>query len=139
MVSLRNYDNLFLFILIIPIINVVSSLATPFFPGILNPGIIRGILLSLFLGWYMLSKYKSSIITLPTILFSIYLFVLCWFSAEQSTSLYIYNKVVITSLMFVVGFQTFNQPDKLFWLLRIIMVSLFIMELYFLYSNIFLS
>jgi hypothetical protein len=135
MVSLRNYDNLFLFILIIPIINVVSSLATPFFPGILNPGIIRGILLSLFLGWYMLSKYKSSIITLPTILFSIYLFVLCWFSAEQSTSLYIYNKVVITSLMFVVGFQTFNQPDKFFWLLRVIMVSLFIMELYFLYSN----
>lgn len=134
--KLKTYDSLFLFILTIPIINVVSSLATPFFPGILNPGVLRGIVLSIFLCWFMLTKYKSNIITLPTILFAIYLFVLCWFSAEQTTSLYIYNKVLITTLMFVVGFQTFNDPDKFFWLLRVIMVCLLILELYFLYSNI---
>jgi len=132
---LKQFDRLFLFILMIPIINVVSSLATPFFPGFLNPGVIRGILISLFLVWFMVVKYKSNVITIPSLIFAVYLFILCWFSSEQTTSLYIYNKVVITILMFVVGFQAFNSPDRFFWLLRSVVICLFILELYFVYSN----
>lgn len=132
---LKQFDRLFLFKLMIPIINVVSSLATPFFPGFLNPGVIRGILISLFLVWFMVVKYKSNVITIPSLIFAVYLFILCWFSSEQTTSLYIYNKVVITILMFVVGFQAFNSPDRFFWLLRSVVICLFILELYFVYSN----
>lgn len=134
--SEKKYGLLFQFILIIPILNVVSSLATPFFPGALNPGIIRGVILSLFLIWYMFIMYKHNFISAPTIIFVLYLFILCWFSSEPLTSLYIYNKVIITSLMFIVGLQTFNTMNKFKLLLRVIVIALILQELYFLYSNV---
>ena len=132
----KGYSTLFIFILILPIFNVISSLATPFYPGAFNPGVIRGIILTLFLLWYMLTVYKHNSISLPSIIFIFYLFVLCWFSSEPITSFYIYNKVIITSLMFIIGLQTFNTIDKFRLLLRILVVALILQELYFLYSNI---
>ncbi|MBM3186953.1 MAG: hypothetical protein FJZ67_11695 [Bacteroidetes bacterium] len=133
--NLRRYGTLFILILIIPIFNVVSSLATPFFPGTFNPGVIRGIVLTLFLFWYMFKIYRIHSITTPTIIFVLYLFVLCWFSSELMTSLYIYNKVIITSLLFIVSFQTFNTIEKLNLLFRVIVITLLLQELYFLFSN----
>jgi len=133
--SEKKYGLLFQFILIIPILNVVSSLATPFFPGALNPGVIRGIVLTLFLFWYLLVVYQKHSLTIPTIVFVFYLFILCWFSSEPLTSLYIYNKVIITSLLFIVSFQTFNSLEKFNFLLRVIVIALFFQELYFLFSN----
>ena len=132
----KGYSNLFIFILILPIFNVISSLATPFYPGAFNPGVIRGIILTLFLLWYMLTVYKHNSISLPSIIFIFYLFVLCWFSSEPITSFYIFNKVIITSLMFIIGLQTFNTIDKFRLLLRILVMALILQELYFLYSNI---
>lgn len=132
---IRKYGLLFSFILIIPIFNVVFSLATPFFPGALNPGVIRGIVLTLFLFWYLFVVYRKHSLTTPTIVFVFYLFVLCWFSSEPLTSLYIYNKVIITSLMFIVSFQAFNSLEKLNLLLRAIVIALLLQELYFLFSN----
>jgi hypothetical protein len=134
--AIKKYGYLFLFISIIPLFNVVTSLATPFFPGSLNPGIFRGIILSLFLLWYMIILYKHNFITQPTIIFITYLFILCWFSNLPLTSLYIYNKVIITCLMFIVGLQSFNSTEKFKFLLRIIVLSLIFQELYFLYSNV---
>jgi len=126
-----------LLFLIIPVLNVVSSIATPFFSGSLNPGILRGIYLSLYLIWFMIARYKVNVHTSIILIYTLYIFVLCWFSDEPSVSFYIFNKFAINSLMLVVGFYYVKNAESMLYLLRSIMISLVCIISYFVISNIF--
>ena len=129
-------DNLFYFILIIPVLNVVSSIATPFFPGGLNPGVLRGILLTVFLAWYLVAKYKQSKYTNVLMIYTVYIFILCWFSEEVNTSFYIYNKFFVSSLMFVIAFENVRSPKRFLLMQRAFLISLGAIIIYFAFSNV---
>jgi len=128
--------NIFYFFLFIPILNVLSSIATPFYPGPLNPGVLRGVLLSLFFIWFLVSQYKSKQETNILMGYTFYIFILCWFSEEPFTSFYIFNKFAISSLMFVIGFYFITSPIKFLFLQRAFLISVISIIIYFAVSNI---
>jgi hypothetical protein len=128
--------NIFYFFLFIPILNVLSSIATPFYPGALNPGVLRGVLLSLFFIWFLVSQYKSKQETNILMGYTFYIFILCWFSEEPFTSFYIFNKFAISSLMFVIGFHFITSPIKFLFLQRAFLISVISIIIYFAVSNI---
>jgi hypothetical protein len=129
-------NNIFYFFLFIPILNVISSIATPFFSGSLNPGVLRGIILTLFLVWFLINQYKSHQDTNLMMGYTIYIFILCWFSDEPSTSFYIFNKFAISSLMFIVGFHYISSPLKFLYLQRAFLISVVSIIIYFAFSNV---
>ena len=130
-------ENIFYFFLFIPILNVTSSIATPFYPGALNPGVIRGGILSLFLIWFLINKYKSKSDTNLVVGYTFYIFLLCWFSEESSTSFYIFNKFAISSFMFVIGFYFIKSPLRFLYLQRAFLISVVCIIIYFAFSNVF--
>lgn len=130
-------ENIFYFFLFIPILNVTSSIATPFYPGVLNPGVIRGGILSLFLIWFLINKYKSKSDTNLVVGYTFYIFLLCWFSEESSTSFYIFNKFAISSFMFVIGFYFIKSPLRFLYLQRAFLISVVCIIIYFAFSNVF--
>ncbi len=130
-------ENIFYFFLFIPILNVLSSIATPFYPGPLNPGVIRGGILSLFLIWFLINKYKSKPDTNLVVGYTFYIFILCWLSEESSTSFYIFNKFAISSFMFVIGFYFIKSPIRFLYLQRAFLISVVCIIIYFAFSNVF--
>jgi hypothetical protein len=132
----EKFENVFYFFLFIPILNVLSSIATPFFPGFINPGVIRGVILTLFLIWFFVKKYKSKPDTNLLVVYTFYIFVLCWFSEEPSTSFYIFNKFAISSLMFVIGFHYIKSPLRFLYLQRAFLISVVSIIVYFAFSNV---
>ncbi len=126
-----------LLFLIIPILNVTTSIATPFFPGGLNPGILRGAYLTLYLVWFLIARYKMNVQTSLVVIYTFYIFVLCWFADQPSVSFYIFNKFAINSLMLLVGFHYIKNANNMLYLLRSILICLVLILLYFAYSNVF--
>ena len=121
----------------IPLINVVATIFTPYFPGgTLNPGVVRGVFLTLFCIWFLFSKKHLNAITKSTYSFLFYLLLLCFFSSSILTSLYIYNKVFIASLFLPLALYFINTEHKFLILLRICIFVLTILEINFLLSNI---
>lgn len=129
-------ENIFYFFIFIPILNVLSSIATPFYPGPLNPGIIRGIILTFFLVWFFINRYKSKPDTKLVVGYTFYIFILCWFSDEPVTSFYIFNKFAISSLLFVVGFYFIKSPMRFLYLQRAFLISVVSIIVYFAFSNV---
>lgn len=132
----EKFENIFYFFLFIPILNVLSSIATPFYSGALNPGVLRGVLLSLFFIWFLVSQYKSKQETNILMGYTFYIFILCWFSEEPFTSFYIFNKFAISSLMFVIGFHFITSPIKFLFLQRAFLISVISIIIYFAVSNV---
>jgi len=132
----EKFDKLFYFFLFIPILNVLSSIATPFFPGSLNPGMIRGVILTLFLAWFLVTQYKGRQDTNLVMVYTFYIFILCWFSEEPSTSFYIFNKFAISSLMFVIGIHFITSPIRFLYLQRAFLISVVSIVIYFAFSNV---
>lgn len=123
--------------LAIPIINVLATIFTPYFPGgTLNPGVIRGVALTLFCIWFFLSKKHFNTITSSTYVFLGYLFVLCFISQEPLTSLYIYSKVFLASLFLPLALYFINSEYKFLLIMRACIVALGLLELNFVVSNV---
>lgn len=122
--------------LMIPILNVVATIFTPYFPGgSLNPGVIRGVILTIFCIWFILSKKHVNAISKSTYFFLFYLLILCFFSSSILTSLYIYNKVFIASLFLPLALYFLNSEQTFLILIRTSIFALAILELNFLLSN----
>lgn len=123
--------------LMIPLINIVATIFTPYFPGgTLNPGVVRGIFLTLFCLWFLISKNHFNAITKSSYVFLFYLLILCFLSSSILTSLYIYNKVFIASMFLPLAIYFLNTEDKFLILLRICILALGILEINFFLSNI---
>ena len=122
--------------LMIPLLNVVATIFTPYFPGgSLNPGVIRGVFLSMFCIWFLLSKKHVNAISKSTYFFLFYLLILCFFSSSILTTLYIYNKVFIASLFLPLALYFLNSEHTFLILIRTSIFALAILELNFLVSN----
>ena len=135
---LNRVPSVFLIILIIPILNVSAAILTPLFPPrALNPGVIRGIFLTIFTVWFLFTQYKSNTFGKVTIAFLIYLFALCWVSDEFNTSVYIFNKVYIASILLLIGYHYVSNPIRFLLFQRALLVSLLFLELYVVFANLF--
>ena len=122
--------------LMIPLLNVVATIFTPYFPGgSLNPGVIRGVFLTIFCIWFLLSKKHVNAISKSTYFFLFYLLILCFFSSSILTTLYIYNKVFIASLFLPLALYFLNSEHTFLILIRTSIFALAILELNFLVSN----
>lgn len=118
-------------------INVIATIFTPFFQGgTLNPGVVRGIILTLFCIWFILTRAKLNFITNSTYLFLGYLFLLCLFSESFITSFYIYNKVFVASLLLPLSLFFVSSENRFHYFIRSCLISLFLLELNFIISNI---
>ena len=135
---LNRVPNIFLIILLIPIINVSAAILTPLFPPrALNPGVIRGLFLTVFTIWFLFTQYKSNVFGKITIVFLVYIFTLCWLSDDFNTSIYIFNKVYIASILLLIGYHYVKNPIRFLLFQRAFLVSLFLLELYVISANIF--
>ena len=135
---LNRVPNIFLIILLIPIINVSAAILTPLFPPrALNPGVIRGLFLTVFTIWFLFTQYKSNVFGKITIAFLVYIFTLCWLSDDFNTSIYIFNKVYIASILLLIGYHYVRNPIRFLLFQRAFLVSLFLLELYVISANIF--
>lgn len=123
--------------MIIPVINVIATIFTPFFQGgTLNPGVVRGVILALFCIWFILTRAKFNFITNSTYIFLAYLFLLCLFSESFITSFYIYNKVFVASLLLPLSLFFVSSEKRFTYFIRSCLISLFLLELNFIISNI---
>ena len=122
--------------LMIPMLNVVATIFTPYFPGgSLNPGVIRGVILTIFCIWFLLSRKHMNAISKSTYFFLFYLLILCFFSSNILTTVYIYNKVFIASLFLPLALYFLNSEHIFLILIRTSIFALAILELNFLLSN----
>lgn len=132
-------DNfLFSFVLLIPIINAVATSTVNYFPaGTLNPGTVRALLIGLFLLYFVVNKYPKDIVSGFILFFLIYLFVLAILSSNISKSFYEYIKIVLSMLMYPVGFYYINSKEKLLKLNRVYLFVLIFFILDITFANIF--
>ncbi len=127
----------FIVFLMIPVLNVVATIFTPFFQGgTLNPGVVRGIILALFCVWFILTRAKLNTITNSTYIFLVYLLFLCFLSDSFTTSFYIYNKVFVASLFLPLSLYFISSEYKFSLFIRSCLLALLLLELNFLASNI---
>lgn len=125
------------FVIFLPVFNVLASILTPFFAGAFNPGVFRGIVLTLFFVWFLIVKFKLNRFNRLFFIYMLYVLVLCFLSDDILTSLYIYNKFFICSMMFFVGITYINTNLKFLHLLRSFMVGLILLIVYLGISNVF--
>ena len=129
---------LFSFVLLIPIINAIATSTVNYFPaGTLNPGTVRALVIGLFSLYFIVNSYPKDIMSRFILLFLVYLFVLVLLSSNLSKSFYEYIKVVLSMLMYPVGFYFINNKEKLFQLNRVYLFVLILFILDILFANIF--
>ncbi len=137
MISKEKISNEVKIFLIIPLINVAATIFTPYFQGgSLNPGVARGVFLTIFCLWFLFTKKHFNAFSRATYVFLFYLFILCFLSSSVLTSLYIYNKVFIASLFLPLALYFVNTQYKFLLLIRICIMVLTILEMNFLLSNV---
>ena len=127
------------FVLSIPVINIIATITTNYFPPVsINPGSLRAALILMFVALMFIKEDISY--SLPNkfnFIFIIYIFLLVFFSADFTYSLIIFLKVIIASLMFTVGFHYIKSLEMLYRLHISLFIVLGIILLTVFISNIF--
>lgn len=101
------------FVFAIPIIMVLVNLTTGFFPSTsINPGNIRAVVFLIFIVSSYEYYFKNNNENKLLLVFLIYLFTLCFLSSNITYALYVYIKLLITTLMFPIGYYYINNPEK---------------------------
>lgn len=129
----------FVFVLLIPIINIIATITTNYFPpATLNPGSIRVLLILVFIIWMFVKKKLDNLPPIKlTLVFLFYLFLLVMLSSDILYSLYIFIKVAVASLLFIVGYTYINSIKRLYKFHLSLFAVLVIILISILISNIF--
>jgi hypothetical protein len=117
---------------------VIASLTTNYFPaGTLNPGTIRAALLGCFLFYFLFDKFNITLINNLILGFLIYLLILVLISSNVSRGLYVYSQLLMTFLMFPVGYHYFYSKDRFMKLHKVFAVCLTLFVINIFIANIF--
>lgn len=136
--SKKEYYWLFLFLLFIPIINGIANVTTNFFPKTaINPGTIRVFLILMFVILAYSKCYVSNFANNFIFGFAIYWLLLIPFAENLSFNLLQAPKVLLSLMLFPIGYYLINTLKRLeILMLSIILAwSLFILNFYV--ANIF--
>ncbi len=126
------------FVMLIPVLNIM----VPFFVGDIEPrgihlGTIRGGVLLLFCIFFIVKRFPLNEVNLFILFFLLYLLILILFSDNPLSSLYSYINVVISTMMFSVGYYYIRTLDDLRNLNTILVVTTTIICIYLVYTNLF--
>ncbi len=126
------------FVMLIPLINViVPFLMIDYDPGGLHAGTVRGFLIIMFCGYFVFKRLEFWPVNMFIMLFLLYFIIIIVDSNFSYKALYSFSHVVITSLMFSVGYFYIRKFEDLVILNRIFVICLVIICMYLLYANIF--
>ena len=110
-INLRKAE--FLFVLLIPLLNtLVNIFVSPEASGV-HFGIFRAIILFLFCIYFLLKRFRISLISIFVILYLTYFLILLPFSDDLYSSAYLYVQVFTITLLFVIGYQYLDNVEKL--------------------------
>lgn len=132
------YYWLTVFVISIPIINGLASVTTNYFPpATLNPGFVRILLLIVF----VLIAYPRSFVPNSTNLFVVgfafYWILLIPFADNLPLNVIQAPKVILSILLFPIGYYYINSTEKFILLLNSIFIAGFLFVLNFFIANIF--
>jgi hypothetical protein len=100
------------FVLIIPVINAIADITTNFFPeNVISPGNIRATLIGIFIVLFLLHEYPGTRVSRVIIVFLLYLLFLIPLSSRPGYSFNLYLKVVLSTLMYPVGYYFCINQD----------------------------
>ncbi|MBE2278800.1 MAG: hypothetical protein IAE91_00275 [Ignavibacteriaceae bacterium] len=99
-------------LIVIPLVNAITHSSAGYFIGetasfdlgIFSPGYIRGVLVFLFIAYFLFFKKMSDAVSKSTFYFGIYIFITALWSPLLGTSLYVAFKVFSWSAMFAIGY-----------------------------------
>lgn len=129
----------YLFVLLIPVINILASISTNYFPAMsFNPGTIRAFLiLGFVIFMFMTGGIDFSQPNKINLIFLAYIFLLVMFSSDINFSFYIFLKVCIASFLFTIAFQYIRSIEMLYRLHISLFIVLGIILITVLISNMF--
>ena len=129
---------IYVFALLIPVINAIATSTVNYFPpGTLNPGTLRAIVIGLFSIYFVINSYPTDRMSGFILLFLIYLFSLVLLSSNFGKSFYEYIKIVLSMLMFPLGLCVINTREKLLKLNRVYLFVLIFFILDIAFANVF--
>lgn len=136
-VNLAKLDERYAFA--IPIINTIADNTSDYFElgGLGSTGGIRGLLSLLFLLRFILHKYPRGGSNILTLVYLIYIFVLCLLSSNPASSLNFFLKFFISSMMLPVGYYYIKDFSKLRSLTKSVIISIGLVLFFILIANIF--
>ncbi|OFX23717.1 MAG: hypothetical protein A2041_09585 [Bacteroidetes bacterium GWA2_31_9b] len=119
----------------IPVINIIADVTINLYKPI---GIIRGVIILLFLLYFIFTKYKPSKISNRILFFLTFLFFLSLISSNIIESLFNnYIKWFESLLMFAVGYYYIKNENDIYIFLKSLIVCAFIICLNLLFAQIF--
>ena len=128
----------FLFVLAIPVINVIADSTQGYFEaGLLSPGYLRGLILMFFIVLFFKDFFKIETINILILISVVYFFILSFFSSDVLYTQSIFIKYLEASIMFPIGYYYFRNMDQFKKLLQVLRLVLFIYILILIISNVF--
>lgn len=126
------------FVLSIPILFAFAANTTGYFPGrSLNPGTIRGLIMTLFIVLFLLKYRPKDHVNSIIFFYVFYYFFLCFFSSNYSESFYGFFRFFISILMFPVGFVFIRNYNYFQNLNKSLFIALCIFIINLVISNLF--
>lgn len=126
------------FIVILPLLNVIATILTPYFPGTINPGIIRTLAIGIFSIYFFSKRFIWQNLALKWAMYLLlYLGVMGLFSTNYFITYNVYFKIYISTFLFVVGYYyshisgTFQRWNKM------ILISMVVFLIDFMVANLF--
>lgn len=126
------------FIILLPLLNVVATVLTPYFNGPINPGIIRTVIIGAFSIYFFFKRFVWQNFALKwAMYFLMYLGILGLFSSNYSATYNVYFKIYISTFLFLVGYYYAHIPGTFQRWNKIILVSMVVFFLDFMIANAF--
>ena len=126
------------FIVLLPLLNVVATVLTPYFTGTLNPGILRTMIIGGFSIYFFAKRFVWQNLALKwAMYFLIYLGVMGLFSTSYSTTYNVYFKIYISTFLFVIGYYYAHVPGTFQRWNKMILISMIVFLLDFIVANAF--
>lgn len=128
----------FAFTLFIPILNGLANVTTNFFPpATINPGFFRIALIIVFLLLVYQRAFVANSTNLFFIGFAIYWIILIPFADNTSLNIMQAPKIVLSVLLFPIGYYYINTPEKLRLLVKSMLIAGSFFVINFIIANIF--
>lgn len=126
------------FIILLPLINVIATVLTPYFTGAINPGIVRTFIIGAFSLYFLFYRFVWQNQTVKwSIFFLLYLGVVGLFSSSYSTTYNVYFKIYISTFLFLVGYYYSHLPGTFQRWNKMILLSMIVFLLDFIVANLF--
>jgi hypothetical protein len=126
------------FIILLPLLNVIATVLTPYFSGAINPGILRTLVIGGFSIYFFFKRFVWQNFALKwAMYFLLYLGIMGLFSSSYSTTYNVYFKIYISTFLFVIGYYYSHVPGTFQRWNKMILISMIVFLIDFMVANAF--